>query len=143
MSELVRENYWMILVNVSSFAFQIAGAVLLLFWSIRKCDSKIKEQCMESGNVIAFQFDETGVYADIPKEDIQAIAKVTYKNIVAFVDILIGYTCAIFSTEITLSRWSIFVLVLVLMSLILFLEDVFTGYIAKKRYPKDERVYDR
>lgn len=51
---------------------------------------------------------------DIPKADLQAIAKVTYKNIAAFVDILIGYTCAIFCVEIPLSRWCVFVLVIIL-----------------------------
>ncbi|MBQ7953263.1 MAG: hypothetical protein IJ332_00775, partial [Clostridia bacterium] len=51
------------------------------------------------GGKIILHFDETGTYTDIPKEDLQAVAKVTYKNIVAFANILIGYTCAIFSVE--------------------------------------------
>lgn len=88
--DLLRANCLPVLITVFSFSFQIAGAVLLLLWSIRKCDAKIKEQCLESAGILSFQFDETGVYIDIPKDDLQAVAKVTYKNIAAFVDILIG-----------------------------------------------------
>jgi len=141
--DLLRVNYLSVLINVSSFAFQIAGAVLLLLWSIRKCDTKIKEQCLESGDILAFQFDETGVYTDISKDDLQAAAAVTYKNIAAFVNILIGYTCAVFSVETPLPRWSIFILVIALTAIILWLENVCVSCIARKRYPEDERVYEK
>lgn len=141
--DLLRANCLPVLITVSSFAFQIAGAVLLLLWSIRKCDAKIKEQCLESADILSFQFDETGVYTDIPKDDLQAVAKVTYKNIAAFVDILIGYTCAVFSVETYLPRWFIFILVVVLTAIILWLESVCVSCIARKRYPEDERVYEK
>ena len=141
--DLLRGNCLPVLINTSSFAFQIAGAVLLLLWSIRKRDTKIKEQCLESAGILSFQFDETGVYTDIPKDDLQAVAKVTYKNIAAFVDILIGYACAIFSTETPLPQWSIFVLVIVLTTIILWVETVYVSHVARKRYPKDERVYNK
>ena len=141
--DLLRVNCLSVLINVSSFAFQIAGAVLLLLWSLRKCDAKIKEQCLEQAGILSFQFDETGVYTDLSKEDLQATAKVTYKNIAAFVDILIGYTCAIFSTETPLPRWSIFVLVIVLTAIILWVENVYVSHVARKHYPKDERVYEK
>ena len=58
--DLLRGNCLPVLINTSSFAFQIAGAVLLLLWSIRKRDTKIKEQCLESAGILSFQFDETG-----------------------------------------------------------------------------------
>ncbi len=140
---LLRVNCLPVLINVSSFAFQIAGAVLLLLWSMRKCDAKIKGQCLESAGILSFQFDETGVYTDIPKDDLQAVAKVAYKNIAAFFDILIGYTCAIFSVETPLPRWSIFVLVIVLTAIILWIENIYVGHIARKHYPEDERVYEK
>ena len=115
----------------------------MLLWSIGKCDDTIKKQCLESAGTLAFEFDETGVYTDIPEVDLQAIAKVTYKNIAAFVDVLIGYTCAIFCVEIQLSRWCIFVLVIILTSIILLVENVCISCIAKKRYSENERVYDK
>lgn len=141
--DLLRANYLSVVINVSSFAFQIAGAVLLLLWSIRKCDTKIKEQCLESAGILISQFDETGLYTEIPKEDLQAAAKVTYKNIVAFADILIGYTCAVFSVETYLPRWFIFILVIALTAIILWLENVCVSCAARKRYPEDERVYKK
>ena len=140
---LLRVNWLPLLIYVSSFAFQIAGAVLLLLWSIRKCDAKIKEQCLESAGILSYQFDETGIYTDIPKEDLQTVAKLTYKNIAAFVDILIGYTCAIFSIETHLPRWSVFILVIVLTTIILWVEDICVGHIARKCYSEDERVYEK
>ena len=141
--DLLRTNYLSVLINVSSFAFQIAGAVLLLLWSIRKIDTKIKEQCLESAGILSFQFDESGIYTDIPKDDLQSVAKITYKNIAAFINILIGYTCAIFSAETPLPRWSIFVLVIVLTAIILWIENIYISHIAKKRYPENERIYDK
>lgn len=141
--DLLRVNFISVLINVSSFAFQIAGAVLLLLWSIRKCDAKIKGQCLESAGILSFQFDETEVYTDIPKDDLQAAAKVTYKNIAAFGDILVGYTCAIFSTETPLPRWNIFIFVIVLTVIILLLENICVTCIAQKRYSKDDRVYEK
>lgn len=141
--DLLRTNYLSVIITVSSFAFQIAGAVLLLLWSIRKCDTKIKEQCLESTGFLVSQFDATGLYTDIPKDELQAVAKVTYKNIAAFVDILIGYTCAVFSAETPLPRWSIFVLVIVLTTIILWLENIYVSHVARKRYPEDERVYEK
>ena len=140
---LLRVNYLSVLINVCSFAFQIAGAVLLLLWSIRKCDTKIKEQYLESAGIPISQFDETGLYTEIPKEYLQAAAKVTYKNIVAFANILIGYTCAVFSVETYLPRWFIFILVVVLTAIILWFENVCVSCIARKRYPEDERVYEK
>lgn len=140
---LIKVNFLSVLISVSSFAFQIAGAVLLLLWSIRKCDAKIKEHCLESADILSFQFDESGVYTDISKDDIQEVASVTYKNIAAFVDILIGYTCAIFSIETPLSRWSIFILVIILTSIILWVESICVRFVARKRYPEDERIYKK
>lgn len=138
--DLLRGNCASVLINISSFAFQIAGAVLLLLWSIRKCDTKIKEQCLESSGILSSRFDETGIYTAIPKDNLQAVAKVTYKNIAAFVDILIGYTCAVFSEETPLPRWSIFALVIVLTVIILWVENIYVGYITRKHLAPAEEA---
>lgn len=138
----LRENACAVLISVSSFSFQISGAVLLLLWSLRKCDSKIKEQCLHAGDSLVGNFDETGTYTNIPKDNIQATAKIVYKNIAAFLDILIGYVCAIFSESIPLSKWSILLLVIIQTIVILLIENVVVGAVAKKRYSADERVYE-
>lgn len=140
--DLLKANYLSVIINVSSFAFQIAGAVLLLLWSIQKCDTKIKGQCLQATRFLISEFDETGLYTDIPKEDLQTVAIVTYKNIAAFIDILIGYTCAVFSKETPIPRWSAFVLVIILTAIILWIDNICVSYIARKRYPRDERVYE-
>jgi hypothetical protein len=139
---ILRENTETVLISVSSFSFQIAGAVILLLWSLRKCDETIKSQCLHSGDILCGNFDETGTYTDISKEELQKAAKYIYKNIVAFANILIGYVCAIFSENAPLPNWIILVLVVALTALILLLENGLVGWIAKKRYPSDERVYE-
>lgn len=139
---LLKENIYAVLISVSSFSFQIAGAVILLLWSLRKCDAKIKAQCLHAGDNLWGIFDETGTYTEISKDNLRAAAQNVYKNIVAFIDILIGYICSIFSETTPLPKWIILVFVIVITALILLLENALVWIIAKKRYPKDERVYE-
>ena len=73
-----------IIIKVSSFSFQIAGAVLLLLWSLRKRDKRIKEMCLSGSETLWGEFGEHGCLTPIAKEDLQANAKVLYQNNCAF-----------------------------------------------------------
>ena len=76
-------------VMVASFSFQIAGAIILLLWSLKKCDKKIKESCINDGPNI-FEFGGAGkTYTTLSKSELQQKAKVVYLNIAAFIDIII------------------------------------------------------
>ena len=137
----VKENAGAVLISVTSFSFQIAGAVILLLWSLRKCDTTIKEQCL-SNNLHWGEMDTNGLYTELKKDELRTAAKNVYKNIAAFADILIGYVCAIFTEDTASSKWVILAFVVALTVLILLVENSLVGWIAKKRYPTDERVYE-
>lgn len=124
--------------TVASFAFQISGAIILLLWYLTNSDKKIKQMCLEEHDgVFIFDFDGSTV---LPKENLQSKAKTFYQNTLAFADILIGYTCAIFATNTTLCSCCIFTFVVVATVIILGIEILLSKKLAKANYPSDQRV---
>ena len=124
-------------VMVASFSFQIAGAIILLLWSLRKRDKKIKESCINDGPNI-FEFDGSGkTYTTLSKSVLQQKAKVVYLNIAAFIDIIIGYACAIFLEDVDLCKWVILILVIVLTAVIVIMEKLIVSIIARFKYSND------
>lgn len=128
-----------IIITVASFSFQISGAIILLLWSLRKCDNKVKKMCLEH-NLQWLDFEGN---ATISREKIQANAKTVYLNICAFIDILLGYGCAIFIENLELNKFYIFLLIIGITSVIIIFEKILVNCIAKIKYPKDQKVnYD-
>ena len=124
-------------VMVASFAFQIAGATILLLWSLKKCDKTIKESCINDGpNWI--EFDDSGkTHTTLSKSLLQQKAKVVYLNIAAFIDIIIGYTCAVFLEDVNLCKWLILLFVIVLTVIIIIVEKLIVSIIARFKYSND------
>ena len=130
----------MFVLFITSFSFQISGAVLLLLWSLTKCDKKIKKMSTES-NLYWIEIDDKGEKIGLSKEKLQKNARTVYKNILAFFDILIGYFSAVFLKETQQGAWEKFVGVLILTIIIVFVEILIAKCIAKRNYPKDQDVY--
>lgn len=126
-----------IAISVASFSFQIAGAVLLLLWSLGRCDKKIKEMCLEKDGILIWEFDNT---TKVSAKELQENAITVYRNIVAFIDIIIGYVCAIFAVDPPISNWCVLDKVIISTGAILLAEMALTKYIAKKKYPRDQKI---
>jgi hypothetical protein len=124
-------------VVVASFAFQLAGAVILLLWSLWKIDKKIKSMSIENDGIPIVGFDNTTV---ISKKDLQKNAKKVYINIAAFLNLVIGYGAAIFAEDSTRSNCYIFILVVFVTFLIIVFELLLSGVVAKLRYNADQKV---
>ena len=86
--------------------------------------------------------DEKGAYTTVSKEDLQESAKNVYLNIASFADLAIGYALAIFVTDLTIPRWLVLIFVAVLVVILLIAERFGIDALAKKKYPKDRRVYN-
>lgn len=130
----------MFVLFITSFSFQISGAVLLLLWSLTKCDKKIKKMSTES-NLYWRTIDDKGEKICLPKEKLQENAKMVYKNIFAFFDILIGYFSAIFLGETQQCTCKKFVGVLISVFIIVLVEILIAKWIAKIKYKNDQDVY--
>ena len=125
-----------IVINACSFSFQISGAIILLLWSLRKCDTRIKKMCLES-NLQWLDFDGNTI---ISKKKLQSNAKNVFLNVCAFVNIAIGYGCAIFSQPTEICEWLLFLIVIATTTLIIVIEFIIVTIIAKLKYPTEQKV---
>ena len=63
-------------IAVLSYAFQIAGALLLLLWCIGKCNANVVKDCFRNHPApLWLEMDEKGAYTTVSKEDLQESAK--------------------------------------------------------------------
>lgn len=125
------------IIVVSSFAFQLSGAVILLLWSLRNIDQKIKSISIENNGIPIIDFNNTTV---VSKVDLQKNAKKVYINIAAFLDLVIGYSAAVFAESSSLSSYVVFILVVLATFVIIIIEIFLSGHVAKLRYNTDQRV---
>lgn len=135
-------NYISVVIKVASFSFQIAGAVILLIWVIGNTDAKIKNMCLENSGVMVGEFDRFGTHCVLGKEDLQKNAVTAYRNVVALLDVIIGYAFAIFVSETLVPNWCILCIVIALTFLILVVELYVVARLARHRYPGDVKVTD-
>ena len=131
------------LIAILSYSFQIAGALILLLWSIGKCDKKIKQMCIaEHSGMLVGTFDETGTHFTLEKDSLRKNAKTVYLNIAAFVDLIIGYACAIFAQPINSSPWCVLVYVGAVVVVILLLEYLLILLLVNCIYHRDFEQYE-
>lgn len=131
------------IIAVLSYAFQLAGATLLLLWSIGKCDKKIKQMCIaEHGGGLIGTEDERGTHITIDCKSLQRNAKTVYLNIAAFVDIISGYTLAILARPVDCSPLCMLAMVIAGTTGILLLNVGIVVLIAKIKYGKDVEICD-
>lgn len=77
------------MIQVVSISFQLAGAVILLLWSIRGAKrDKIIAKCFPGSDIIDRDKENNCI---IEKNRIQRAAREIYLNIFAFLDVIVGY----------------------------------------------------
>lgn len=131
-------------VSVLSYAFQVAGALILLLWCIGNLDKKVKQNCVDShAGILWGEFDAGGEYTNLSAADLQASAKNIYLNIVAFGNLVVGYALAIFMTDVAVSPCYILLFVVLAVVAILCIEYFLIAKIAAKKYCEDQKVYDK
>ena len=131
------------IIAVLSYAFQLAGALLLLLWCVGKLDAKIVKGCLDNRpDPRAGRFDKDGCYRKLSKEELQESAKNVYLNIATFANLVIGYTLAIFMTDVCIPRWCVLICVIVVVALILGFEHFIVRVIAKRKYHTDRKIYE-
>ena len=131
------------IIAILSYAFQLAGALLLLLWCFDKCDANVVKGCFSNHpTMLWLESDEKGEYTTLSKEDLQESAQNVYLNIATFADLAIGYALAIFVTDIIIPRWLVLIFVAVAVALLLLAEHFVICKIAKKKYTEDRKVYD-
>lgn len=127
-----------IAISVFSYSFQIAGAAILLLWSIGNCDKKIKRMCFEEhGGILMGTIDEKGAHFTIDKASLRKNAKTLYLNIAAFADLVIGYALTILMQAVDLTPQCMLVSVAVVTLLLLLAEYGLAALAARIKYRKD------
>ena len=79
---------------VGMLAFQLSGALILLLNSVKCRKERIIKNCFPGSNIV--ERDENN-NCKIEKEKLRKSAHNTYLNMMAFVDLVVGYILAVFS----------------------------------------------
>ena len=119
---------------ICMLVFQLSGALLLLLNCIKGGKESVIKNCFPGSNVV--ERDENN-NCKIPREKLQKSAHKIYMNIVAFMDLVIGYLFAAFSPTTDVQIGLILVEVIVATTLLLALEYYLSCFCAKKVYAKD------
>lgn len=122
---------------VLSFAFQLSGGViLLLLWVFTDARKKVVESYYPADTTA--QPDDDNM-CTLKKERMQEIATDIYRNRFAFGDLCAGYLIAVIAEK-TLSDCAIFLCVVILTSVITWIEYYFAKVLAKRNFPEDMLV---
>lgn len=119
---------------VGMLVFQLSGALILLLNSVKCSKERIIKNCFPGSNVI--ERDENN-NCKIEKEKLQKSAQNTYLNMIAFVDLVVGYVLAVFSPTSTTEICLVLLKVIVLTCILLFAEYKLTLFCAKIIYAND------
>lgn len=114
--------------------FQLSGALLLLLNCIKSGKDAVIKNCFPGSNIV--ERDENN-NCKIPREKLQESAHKIYLNIVAFVDLVIGYLFAVFSPTADVQIELVLVEVIVATVILLMLEYYISRFCAKRIYAKD------
>ena len=97
----------------------------------------------EHGGGLIGTEDEQGTHITIDSKSLRRNAKTVYLNIAAFVDIISGYTLAIFAQPVDRSPWCVLAMVIAGTTGILLLNVGIVVLIAKIKYGKDVEICDK
>ena len=114
--------------------FQLSGALLLLLNCIKSGKDAVIKNCFPGSNIV--ERDENN-NCKIPREKLQESAHKIYLNIVAFVDLVIGYLFAVFSPTADVQIELVLLEVIVATVILLMLEYYISRFCAKRIYAKD------
>lgn len=122
---------------VGMLVFQLSGALILLLNSVKCGKETVIKNCFPGSNVV--ERDENN-NCKIEKEKLQKSAHNTYLNMIAFVDLTVGYILAVFSPASTTKICLVLLAVIVLTCVLLFLEYKLTLFCAKIKYANDMEI---
>lgn len=122
---------------IGMLGFQLAGALILLLNCCKGNKVAVIKNCFPGSNTV--ERDENN-NCTIPKEKLQESAHKIYLNIVAFGDLVIGYTMAAFSPVAVYSTCYTVLGVGGATFLLLIVEYYLSKWIARIIYAKDEIV---
>lgn len=119
---------------VGMLVFQLSGALILLLNSIKCRKETIIKNCFPGSNVVERDDNNN---CKIDKEKLQNSAHNTYLNMIAFVDLVVGYILAVFSPTST-TEICLVLLEVILFTCILLGAEYFLSLIcAKNIYAND------
>ena len=122
---------------ICMLALQLAGALLLLLNCSKGSKKAVIKNCFPGSNIAERDENNNCI---IPKEKLQESAHKIYLNIVAFVDLVVGYMLAAFSPVATYSTCYTVIGVAVLTIVLLVLEFYFSRLVSRIVYSKDKEV---
>lgn len=122
---------------VGMLVFQLSGALILLLNSVKCGKESIIKNCFPGSNVV--ERDENN-NCKIEKEKLQKSAHNTYLNMIAFVDLTVGYILAVFSPTSTTKICLVLLAVIVFTCVLLFLEYILALFYAKIKYANDMEI---
>lgn len=120
-----------------SIALQIAGALILLLWSLGNTRDKVIKGYFPGSN-IAERNDENKVCLD--KEKLRRKAEDIYMNRYAFVCLIIGYGASLFGELIDYNRWKAFVIIEVESICIILIGIIVSKLLARITFKEDEII---
>lgn len=119
-----------------SYAFQISGAIILLLWSWKGIKKDVfSDLYFPDSNIIIRDKNNICVF---PKERLQKETKNIFLNVFAFVDLVVGYSFAIFAEKLVENNKT-FTATVILAIAITAIEYLEADIISKIRYPQDVR----
>ena len=122
------------IIAVIAYSFQIAGAIVLLFFVFGQSSRKSIEIALSGHTALFLDKDKNLI---IPKIELQSRAKELYKSRVSIICIFIGYFSAIFMEDIHCSPWVIALCVAILVPFILFIAHLIVRWTAEHNFSDD------
>ena len=119
---------------VGMLVFQLAGALILLLNSINGSKEAVIKNCFPGSNIVERDDDDNRV---LPHEHLRNGAHKIYLNIIAFLDLVIGYGIAAFSPCTTYQTLHTVVMVLGGSILLTLMEYGASKWIARIKYRVD------
>lgn len=121
---------------VLSYSFQISGAVILLLGSLSATNKKILAAYFSAPSVVLRDDNDMCM---LSKKELQKACRPVYQNIVAFINLVIGYSLAIFAEK-QYENCRTFILVVCITILVIAIEYATVYVLAWVRYRSDKQV---
>lgn len=119
---------------VGMLVFQLSGALILLLNSVKCGKGTVIKNCFPGSNFVERDENDN---CKIEKEKLQKSAHNIYLNMIAFVDLAVGYILAVFSPTSTTKICLGLLVVIVLTCILLVVEYFLSLFCAKIKYAND------
>jgi len=124
--------------QIFSISFQLAGAIILLMWCFKGAtEEEIIRRYFPGSNIIERDKNNCGT---LKKEKLQSVAYVAYINVVAFVNLIIGYMVAFFPSGISNNILFSIIATSIFTVVIIYIERKIVKKFSEFKYPNDVKV---